>query len=244
MQELNITFFEKHSTKILFIGLTFIIMSPLLFTLPSLTSYYDFSKTGQIGDTIGGITAPIVNFLGAVLVYISFKSQQRANIQQWKAIKLDTRIRYFDNSFERIYSIHNELVKENTIRVYVAEIDNHIRRKDDGIQAFYKGYSKKRIKLDVFFNSYSNLVEKVKESEIDLELKENYFSELYLLALDHSDIFDSQEKFLSIFLGNIRNYSTTFNQLELEFRNTLKKVSKFNETFSFCKRVVHGEENE
>lgn len=40
---------------------------------------HGFRNTGQIGDTIGGITAPFVGLLSAYLVYISFKAQIAAN---------------------------------------------------------------------------------------------------------------------------------------------------------------------
>ena len=56
------------------IGL-FIISTPLIFTQPSVARHFNFSNTGQIGDTIGGITAPFINFLGAILVYFSFQQQ-------------------------------------------------------------------------------------------------------------------------------------------------------------------------
>lgn len=60
--------------------LLLIFISPLLLTqLPSLV---DFTETGNIGDTIGGITAPFVNLLAAYLVYKSFTAQIRANSQQ------------------------------------------------------------------------------------------------------------------------------------------------------------------
>jgi hypothetical protein len=39
----------------------------------------DFSNTGQIGDTIGGLTAPFINLLSAVLVYLAFKEQIESN---------------------------------------------------------------------------------------------------------------------------------------------------------------------
>ncbi|QIL38197.1 hypothetical protein G7074_02245 [Pedobacter sp. HDW13] len=42
-------------------------------------SPWDLSDKGQIGDTIGGITAPIINIFGFALIYISFVSQNRAN---------------------------------------------------------------------------------------------------------------------------------------------------------------------
>jgi len=40
---------------------------------------FDLSEKGTIGDAIGGITAPIIGIIGAVLVYLSFRSQVRAN---------------------------------------------------------------------------------------------------------------------------------------------------------------------
>ena len=40
---------------------------------------FSFDKTGPIGDTIGGITAPFVGLLAAFLVYKSFMAQLEAN---------------------------------------------------------------------------------------------------------------------------------------------------------------------
>lgn len=53
------------------------IVSPLLFTRP--WTGVDFTTTGQIGDTIGGLTAPILNFLTIVLLYLALKEQIEAN---------------------------------------------------------------------------------------------------------------------------------------------------------------------
>ncbi|MFA9190425.1 hypothetical protein AAGV28_03500 [Flavobacterium sp. FZUC8N2.13] len=40
-----------------------------------------FVGTGEIGDTIGGITAPFLGFFGSVLVYLALKAQIDANEQ-------------------------------------------------------------------------------------------------------------------------------------------------------------------
>ncbi|QXP72552.1 hypothetical protein H0I31_02285 [Tenacibaculum sp. AHE15PA] len=53
--------------------------STYVFTRPFILKNFNFSETGQIGDAIGGITASIINLIGAVLVYISFKEQIKAN---------------------------------------------------------------------------------------------------------------------------------------------------------------------
>ena len=71
---------KSKTTFILGIGLILIAIPPLLFTGNLLlTSGIDFSNSGQIGDTIGGTTAPFVGLFGAVLVYISFLKQVEAN---------------------------------------------------------------------------------------------------------------------------------------------------------------------
>ena len=59
--------------------LTFI--APKLFILPGLDCF-DFSETGQIGDTIGGITAPFLGFLSVILLYFTLKEQQDFNKNQ------------------------------------------------------------------------------------------------------------------------------------------------------------------
>ena len=42
----------------------------------------DFTNTGQIGDTIGGITAPIIGLISIGLLYITFKEQREFNKKQ------------------------------------------------------------------------------------------------------------------------------------------------------------------
>lgn len=51
-------------------------IAPFLFTR---SGYISFAETGQIGDTIGGITAPISSLVGAVLLFLALKGQIAAN---------------------------------------------------------------------------------------------------------------------------------------------------------------------
>lgn len=57
----------------------FAVVAPWLFTNYNLFPGLDFTQTGQIGDTIGGITAPIIGIISAILVYSAFIEQNRAN---------------------------------------------------------------------------------------------------------------------------------------------------------------------
>jgi len=40
---------------------------------------FDFTHTGRIGDTIGGVTAPVIGVVSALLIYFSFRAQIAAN---------------------------------------------------------------------------------------------------------------------------------------------------------------------
>lgn len=61
------------------IGIVIILSAPFLLTREYFWEKFNFSETGQIGDTIGGITAPFLNLIGAFLVFYALKAQVKAN---------------------------------------------------------------------------------------------------------------------------------------------------------------------
>lgn len=76
----------------------FLFSSIYIFTRPAIWESYDLTGTGQIGDTIGGITAPAINILGAILVFISFLAQNKAN-----------KILSAQNSFSLLHDLYKDL---------------------------------------------------------------------------------------------------------------------------------------
>lgn len=95
---------------VFFVGLGLALLGPALLVLPTIWAPLDFSSTGQIGDTIGGITAPIVNLLGAYLVYVAFRAQVEANrlLQQQASEQKANRIE--DNESTRLFQMYEHLV--------------------------------------------------------------------------------------------------------------------------------------
>ncbi len=73
------TFVEKHLTAIVFVFIVWVIISPILFTQFSIVSFSKDGSTGQIGDTIGGITAPAIGILSAILLYLALTKQIENN---------------------------------------------------------------------------------------------------------------------------------------------------------------------
>lgn len=83
-------------------------------------SWIDFTNTGQIGDTIGGIMGPFIAIAAAGLTFIAFWVQYKANIQQRHDIALE---RFESNLFEMIH-IQQEIINGLLIEelVYSTEI--------------------------------------------------------------------------------------------------------------------------
>lgn len=67
----------KLAPWVLVIGIVLMILAPILFTQE--WGCYVLEGSGEIGDAIGGITAPIVNVMGAILVYFALRAQIKAN---------------------------------------------------------------------------------------------------------------------------------------------------------------------
>lgn len=102
---------KKESFIFLGVGIA-VFLLPLLFIQD--WGWFSFKDTGPIGDTIGGITAPFLNFFGAILIYLALKAQIDANnkiqLQFEEQKKLDYRTN-FETTFFNLLNIHHDIVK-------------------------------------------------------------------------------------------------------------------------------------
>jgi len=88
--------------------------------------FYEFNDMGQIGDTIGGLTSPFIGIAGAVLTFLAFWVQFKANEQQKNDLKdqkkRDNLERFEDRFFEMI-NIHRENINQSNYSKYDPESD-------------------------------------------------------------------------------------------------------------------------
>ena len=125
----NTTKLDGLSIVILIISLIIIIFS---FIAPSLLVKeakfgLDFSGTGEIGDTIGGIMNPFIAISGVFLTFLAFYIQFKANQLQRELFRVELNeqnIQFqknqFENQFYEMLRLHKENVNEleiKTIRV-------------------------------------------------------------------------------------------------------------------------------
>lgn len=100
------------------IGVIGIFVAPLLLTrpYPFEWDFFDFSQSGQVGDTIGGITAPIVGLVSILLLWWTLREQVKFNRQQMsindasriltmqsQIIQMDDNIRYAYSTADRVH---------------------------------------------------------------------------------------------------------------------------------------------
>jgi hypothetical protein len=114
-----LNFITKRIGVFLIIGIVFTVFSPWLFTRN--LGLIGFHSTGDIGSTIGGITAPITSLIGALLIYCALDAQKKAN-----------KIQSENNATQTLLSLILDLEKKCYDLVFIAE-NNHHRT---GIAAF------------------------------------------------------------------------------------------------------------
>ena len=100
LKENNIAKFARITIVFFFL----ILLMPIILTKIPIT-IFDFTETGQIGDTIGGITAPFIGFIAGCLTFMAFHEQHRAN----KTSEDDLKKERFENKFYNFLSLLNNL---------------------------------------------------------------------------------------------------------------------------------------
>lgn len=127
---------------IFLISVSFIV--PIILTQESITKSFDFTQTGQIGDTIGGLMNPFIALAGVLVTGLAFYMQYKANILQRK--------------------IFYKQLEEDKIR-FKSEIENSIAQFDKQFKA-----QEQQIKLQQFEAQFYEMLRLHKENVNEIEL--------------------------------------------------------------------------
>lgn len=122
-------------------------ISPFLFTREAVTEDFDYMKTGQIGDTIGGLMNPFIALAGVIVTGLAFYIQYKANLQQRELFLLEQaenkrqlqeqinsqnrqiQLQQFESQFYEMLKLHRENISEMKINGYdFEETHNQLRR--------------------------------------------------------------------------------------------------------------------
>lgn len=141
------------------------------FFLTRKAGFISFENTGQIGDTIGGITSPIIGLLGAYLVYKALQAQIDANSEIAKQFKEQQRADYeqkkilvrqnFEQTFFNMLDIHISIVEQ--MRVDKGKLQKEMDRKFGEEQTEWR--SQILEKREVFRGAYDVLISSIEKAD-------------------------------------------------------------------------------
>lgn len=125
--------------------------------------WFDFTNTGQIGDTIGGLTTPIIGIFSALLIYFSFRAQIKAN--------------YIVQS-----QIDRQRLEETEKREYnyQMEICNHVKEMINNYDKIYKRFNDSDLKGPIALSIIlKSLINKKENDFVDENLLKSLYKILY-----------------------------------------------------------------
>ncbi|WP_035558068.1 hypothetical protein [Hymenobacter sp. IS2118] len=98
---------------------------------PNLWNVYN-QNTGVVGDTIGGIAGPILNFAGLIIVYYTLREQIKTNENQFEQIRAETKRAqnesFFDLTYKIIERFSETVERQKRLFAEIPEIGFGIRR--------------------------------------------------------------------------------------------------------------------
>lgn len=205
----------------------FIVFGIIIFFIPIIltreSSIVSFANTGEIGDTIGGTTAPFLGFFGSILVYLALKAQIEANEQVRKQFEKQEKEQIEENRKEYFRSRSNIILNEINSFYYSFNGELNVLKNQklnyQGSQAILKLLENSR---NTFYGqkkveSPSLIEPKLKELESLL-----LFFEITIIELLKDEILlDSNKNELAQFLKFI---------FESKLKNNFEKVEKFKST--------------
>jgi hypothetical protein len=100
-------------------------LAVFVFTRPAILSSFDISDKGEIGDVIGGITAPVVGLLGSFLVYLSFYQQLQANKLQREAISNEAKRAQNLKEFSSLLDLYKSIKDDFNSLVYISALTDN-----------------------------------------------------------------------------------------------------------------------
>ena len=198
-------------------------------------SVIDFTETGQIGDTIGGIMGPIVAMIAAYLTFIAFWVQKQANEAQRQDIKVER----FNSNFYNLLNIHEQITSALEVDTYETLNGNINHRTYRGREVFHYAYcGAYEYDKDDSFIGYG-IKGRIKErglgsyeaSEIPTYF-DHYFRNMYRIIkyVDETEVFDDLpqleiDKKKYEYVAMLRSTLSRY-ELVLLFYNTLSEYGR------------------
>jgi hypothetical protein len=182
----------------------FSFLAPLIFTQTAIYSSLNFTNTGAIGDTLGGIMNPFIALVGVLLTFLAFYMQFKANQLQRElfieALELE---KQKESDAEK----KKHLTRLKVIKALLNSMIKYYKLSGNQLNNYYKLEEKQPLKTNIFNSSTSSSY----NNFLKLDLLETYKS----LAFYFSDKnIDWEKDFVQVL-----DYLDFYDKMILELRN-------------------------
>jgi len=170
---------KKINYQILIFSVAVIVLcffSVFLFTLPTFINQLNVTDKSNIGSAIGGITAPVIGIVSAILLYLALTKQIESNNEQRLKNESDIiflLINQLNDELAQFYHTFSQGEKEfrytgiEGLNKFIKSIQTH---NFDNYQSSFKGYFESNHIL-LLIRSYDLIEERIKISPLSPELK-------------------------------------------------------------------------
>jgi hypothetical protein len=191
MQTDTFTKFKMTNKQIIVFSIVIILLcflSVFIFTLPSFVTQLNLTNKGNIGDTLGGITAPIIGIVSSILLYLALTKQTESNIEQRLKNESDIiflLINQLDNELASFYFKYtqgkeqkkytgleglNEFAREYR---YEYNIEQFRRDKDFSFKGWYEAGQ-----ITMLVDTFNLVAKRIEISNLSKELKDLFAKKL------------------------------------------------------------------
>ena len=188
----------KEAALLLSIAIVIILSFPIIF-IQSSPLGIDLNNTGQIGDTIGGILAPFIAIIAAVLTFAAFYIQYQANQIQIKNFQHQVDI----SNVQRFESKFIDLIKLHRSNVEDINIKNKFKGREAFSELFYE--------LRYTFYTLKKVIEDLPKGTKATDLGFKPDDDETIFKISYGIFFlGLNVNFKSSLINYIKNYSTDF----------------------------------
>lgn len=145
---------KDRTNSIMIVVAALILSLPALFTQTGI-SIFDFSKYGQVGDTIGGTTAPFVGLISAYLIYKAFIAQINAN-------RIESKNNEFGIALKLIDDLERKLNQQDKPYEYPMGNDEISEIKNTNYYEIIRFWNGMRMYRDTYANRIVLLIKQIK----------------------------------------------------------------------------------
>lgn len=152
----NNILFNRNNLLLLILLAIFCLIGVILFTTDAYTDRFKLGKPNEIGDAIGGMTAPIINIVSAILIYSTIKLQIKTNKDQFDRISEQIQ----NQEKERTFTIYNNEL--NNLENYYKNLTYNDDKSFSAISTsmkLLKSATKSQRNFGDNFNSINNIIE-------------------------------------------------------------------------------------